>query len=199
MGTVRLRDIQQGARGTCALLAAAPDNLLFRRTRDRVAFAFHDRLTGQQEWVSVKATGWRSAPWRTTEIIEAAYTKWFSREGYSDETGATGRAAVDNGNDLAEVHRDLTGVVPDRVWGTWDNLQPGNLLAKIAPLSGNADTRTDLPNAHAYRVLGSTADSVTLFNPWRSDGYWSRDTVDDGYVTLSRQDHTWSSWVAYRT
>jgi len=187
MGIVRLKDIYQGLNGTCAPLAIAADNLVFHRKKNnKIAFKFYDRITGAGEWISVKAPLWRygdrdPAAYNSSQVIERAYGKWLKREGIFDELGQTGFASIANGNDVGNVSRDLTGVAlePKRIdANAIDTLSPSSVLAT------DGESKYFLSH-HAYRVLGVTADAITVFNPWRIDGM-AIVGKNDGFITLNR-------------
>jgi hypothetical protein len=184
MPLVRLSDIEQGQYGTCAVLAEAPGRLEFRRDGAHLSFKFHDRLTGQPEWVTIRQHSWRkaangyTAARNSSAAIERAYFRWHRDEGIPDEAGLTGKSAVDNGNHLTEVRQAYTGGTYTYEWMEFDRLTTGSTLSSMRE-------STHLVNDHAYRVTGVTADSITLYNPWAYDGR-SPIGANDGYLTFSK-------------
>lgn len=176
---IKLSDIEQGSIvGSCVLLALAPDNLSFqKKANGKIAFQFHDRLTGDAEWVTVKANNWRSSARASSEAIERAYGKWLKREGIVDEDGLTGLAAVANGNNVEDVALDVTG----RGARAYD---PNEAVFSAQPTVVLSGTNSQyFAINHVYRVLGSNDGNVFLFNPWRYDG---REIIgaDDGFLTM---------------
>jgi hypothetical protein len=191
MGIVKLKDIYQVSNNTCVPLALAVDNLLFHRKKNgRIAFKFYDRITGAGEWISVKAPLWRkddgySAAYNSSQVIERAYGKWLKREGIFDETGRTGFDAVNNGNQVDTVAEDFTGKTlaanpysPPMFPQSIDSLSPSSVVLSI-------QNSTYFVNNHSYRILGVTAESITVFNPWRIDGM-AIVGKNDGFITLNR-------------
>ena len=191
MGIVRVKDIDQGFYGTCAALAMAPDNLLFHRKKhNKIAFKFYDRDTGLGEWVSIKAPLWRkedqhSAAYNSSRIIERSYSKWIEREKIVDESGQTGFASINNGNFIPYVSMDFTGIaLNQKLFVASHSVRPMQRLSPSSALATTQDS-TYFVNNHAYRVLGVTAESITIFNPWRIDGM-AIVGKNDGFITLSR-------------
>jgi hypothetical protein len=178
---VKYNHIKQGEIGSCALLAGAPDSLLYRKeSGSQVAFKFYDRLTGAGEWVRVKGN-FGPDPRKSSALIEQAYGKWLKNEGIYDETGATGIEAVGNGNYPDEVIRDITGI------DSKINFPYISALEGKEVMLGSSGETTHFVANHAYRVIGASNESISIFNPWGIDGRQITG-ANDGIITLSLSD-----------
>lgn len=181
--TVRARDIRQDIDGTCYLLSASVNNLKYRqhKRRNTIQLQLYDF-----DYQPFKVKQRLNRVGNLSAAIEDAYIKSYPKW-YAKRTGGIAANAL----------MDITGIQHDRTLvGSADEIlgqaQVGEVIESFSMSLWN------LPDAHAYSVVGNTGDSLTLYNPWQTDGYGTYDGVHDGYITLNRnQLDVWTSEDVY--
>lgn len=194
-GVYTWQDIQdgyvQGEFATCTVLAAAPYKVRYRDNENNTrTFEFHDRLTGQPEYVTVSnRLSYSGAPeeWGS---LEKAYAVYQERNGTGDWS------TVSKGNAVGDVLIAYTGKPTAIKFGVptvdeaVDFTRNGKAVILVSKMEGSDAL---LPN-HAYRLMSATPDGVfNVLNPLGYDGsrvvdYTINGTnLNDGLLTFNQQ------------
>lgn len=165
-GVIRFGEDPQGYVGTCAFLAAAPDNLVVWRGKEHTStWKFYD-MFGNQTLITVnnyRAVGDNSSPGRLG-IAEKAAAKAMERFGLVAQ-GKTAWQELTDGNTCADMLAITTG---KRVENKFVDVLTSNYVASLGAEDIVVWTGQgrELAASHAYRVTGITSDSITFYNPW---------------------------------
>lgn len=179
---------QSVSAGTCALGAVAPGNLYSINNKNNTStWRFYDMfgipfLVTVNNFVSYTT----NASPGMLGIAEKAQAKAMGYLGLVDKTKTEWQEVTD-GQILADTLRMVTGrkikneYIPE-VKLTELNSVFGNAIDKALFLP-NASQGAKLEPLHAYRIMGATDSSITLYNPWLKQR-----TGPGAYITLNQTE-----------
>lgn len=165
-GLIQFGEDPQGYVGTCAFLAAAPDNLMVWNDKNHTStWRFYD-MFGNETLITVnnyRPVADYSSPGRLG-IAEKAAGKALERFGLV-EPGKTAWQEITDGNAAADMLAITTGRRFTN--GHVDVLTAGYLASlgaeDIIVWTGQG---RELAASHGYRVTGIGANTITFYNPW---------------------------------